>query len=112
MTVAVNGIRLNVAERSERLDALTPGADVYVCIRAEDVTLEIESPAHASTRNHLAAQVVAMVSEGPVERISLDCGFSLDAVITRRSREELNLRPGDRVTAAIKATSIHVVPRA
>jgi molybdopterin-binding protein len=43
--------------------------------------------------------------------VTLDCGFALDAVITRRSREELNLVPGAHVTAAIKATSIHLVPR-
>jgi molybdenum ABC transporter ATP-binding protein len=111
IAVAVNGVVLHVAER-EGADALRPGVDVYACIRAEDVTVETESPAHASTRNHLAARVVATVAEGPIERISLDCGFPLDALITRRSREELNLRPGDRVTAAIKATSIHLVPRA
>jgi molybdate transport system ATP-binding protein len=111
LAVAVNGVILHVAER-ESADALPPGIDVYACIRAEDVTVETESPAHASTRNHLAARVVATIAEGPIERISLDCGFPLDALITRRSREELNLRSGDRVTAAIKATSIHLVPRA
>jgi molybdopterin-binding protein len=41
----------------------------------------------------------------------VDCGFVLDALITRRSREELNLTPGAPVTAAIKATSVHLVPR-
>jgi molybdopterin-binding protein len=55
--------------------------------------------------------VIAIASEGPIERVSLDCGFPLDAVITRRSREELGLAPGAQVTAAIKATSIHLVPR-
>ena len=105
--VAVGDVFLHVAER----EPVAPGDAVYVCVRAEDVTLETRAPGQASTRNHLAARVVAIASEGPIERVTLDCGFALDALITRRSREELNLAPGAAVIAAIKATSIHLVPR-
>ena len=107
LEVRVETVVLHVAER----DPIAPGSDVYACIRAEDVTLETRSPGRASTRNHLAARVVGIASEGPIDRIALDCGFPLDALITRRSREELNLTPGAQVTAAIKATSVHLVPR-
>jgi molybdate transport system ATP-binding protein len=105
--VDVHHVRLHVAER----ERVAPGAPIYACIRAEDVTLETQAPGHASTRNHLAARVVSIASEGPIDRVTLDCGFPLDALITRRSREELNLAPGAQVTAAVKATSIHLVPR-
>jgi molybdate transport system ATP-binding protein len=105
--VAVGTVVLHVAER----EAMTPGGAVYVCIRAEDVTLETRAPGQASTRNHLAARIVAIVSEGPIERVTLDCGFTIDALITRRSREELMLAPGATATAAIKATSIHLISR-
>jgi molybdate transport system ATP-binding protein len=107
MSVAIGGVEIQVAER----DGVGVGADVYACIRAEDVTLETARPAHASTRNHLGARVVAITAEGPIDRVTLDCGFPLDALITRQAREELRLGPGDRVTAAIKATSVHLVPR-
>jgi molybdopterin-binding protein len=40
------------------------------------------------------------------------CGFELIAAITSRSCEELGLRVGSVVVAAIKATAIHVVPKA
>ena len=105
--VAVGNTILRAAER----EPLMPGSSVYACIRAEDVTIEKRSPGQGSTRNHLAARVVTISSEGPIERVTLDCGFSLDALITRRSREELSLAPGAQVTAAIKATSVHLVPR-
>jgi len=105
--VAVGEVRLHVAER----EPIATGAAVYACVRAEDVTLETLSPGHASARNHLPARVVSIASEGPIDRVTLDCGFALDALITRRSREELNLTPGTQVLAAIKATSIHLVPR-
>src|SRR5207237_2766538 len=106
--VSVNGVTLHVAER----EPIAAGAQVYACVRAEDVTLETRAPGQASTRNHLAARVVAIASEGPIDRVTLDCGFAIDALITRRSREEMQLSIGARVTAAVKATAIHLVPRA
>jgi molybdate transport system ATP-binding protein len=105
--VAVGDVVLHVAER----EPMTPGAAVYACIRAEDVTIETRAPGQASTRNHLAARIVSIAAEGPIERVTLECGFVIDALITRRSREELNLAPGMTITAAIKATSIHLIRR-
>ncbi|HET6958673.1 MAG TPA: ABC transporter ATP-binding protein [Vicinamibacterales bacterium] len=105
--VAVGAVSVDAAER----DPIPNDTAVYVCIRAEDVTLESGASGPASARNHLPALVVSIAHEGPIDRVTLDCGFGLDAVITRRSREELNLAPGAQVTAAIKATSIHLVPR-
>jgi molybdate transport system ATP-binding protein len=105
--VAVDAAVLYVAER----EPIAAGSPVYACIRAEDVTLETRAPGQASTRNHLAARVVAITAEGPIDRVTLDCGFPLDALITRRSREELHLEAGAQLTAAIKATSVHLVPR-
>jgi molybdate transport system ATP-binding protein len=107
LEVSVNRVMLQVAER----EPLAAGARVYACIRAEDVTLETSASSKASTRNHLPARVVAIASEGPIDRVTLDCGFPLDALITRRSREELGVAPGAEVSAAVKATSIHLVPR-
>jgi len=107
LSVQVGETVIHVAER----EPTAVGSNVYACIRAEDVTLETQSPAHASTRNHLAAKVVAIAPEGPIDRVSLDCGFALDALITRRAREELSLAVGAPITAAIKATSVHLVPR-
>lgn len=105
--IAVGDLVLHAAER----ESMAAGADVYACIRAEDVTIETRSPGQASTRNHLAARVIAIAPEGPVDRVTLDCGVALDALITRRSREEMQLSIGARVTAAVKATAIHVVLR-
>jgi molybdate transport system ATP-binding protein len=84
--------------------------DLVACIRAEDVTLLRQSTA-GSARNHFAARVVALDAEGPVERVSLDCGFPLVALITRQAREEMALAEGSAVVAAVKATSVHLVRR-
>ncbi len=105
--IAIGDRRLHAVER----EPMPSDSAVYVCVRAEDVTLEVSEAGQASSRNHLAARVVSIVSEGPVDRVTLDCGFPLDALITRRSRDELHLGPGSPVIAAIKATAVHLVPR-
>ena len=45
------------------------------------------------------------------ERIVVDCGFPLVALVTRHAREEMALAEGMSIVAAIKATAIHMVAR-
>ncbi len=92
-------------------EALTAGRDVLACIRAEDVTIERRAAPETSARNHVSARIVAIDPEGPLDRVTLDAGFPLVALITRRSREALALAPGVEVTAAIKAAAVHLVAR-
>ncbi len=88
------------------------GDEVFACIRGEDVIIERRGASGGSARNHLAGVVVSIEPEGPVDRVTIDCGFGIVALITRQSREELALTPGSPVAAVIKATAIHVVPKA
>jgi molybdate transport system ATP-binding protein len=91
-------------------DQLPPGAkNVHVCIRAEDVILSLDTGSHASSRNRFLATITTLTSEGPLVRIDLDCGFLLKAMLTRQSCEELNLQPGLKVTALIKASQAHII---
>jgi len=103
----VNGALLLAAD----VEPGTNEGDVFACIRAEDVTLERAAPAGASARNHLPGRVVRIESDGPLERVTVDCGFELAALITRHAREEMSLHAGGAVVAAIKATAVHLVPR-
>jgi len=84
---------------------------VYVCIRAEEVLLEASPRGDGSARNRWTGRVTAMQPEGGVIRVTLDCGFSLSALITRPACDELRLAPGSTVTAVVKATAVHLVPR-
>ncbi|MBX3441682.1 MAG: ABC transporter ATP-binding protein [Planctomyces sp.] len=96
-----------------RLTGVAPAAPsrrVLVCIRGEDVALEREPQPGLSIRNQLPASVLWLVPEGPLVRVGLNCGFELTALVTRRSRDELDLAPGSNVTALIKTPAVHVVP--
>jgi molybdate transport system ATP-binding protein len=88
-----------------------PGPDVFVCIRAEDVTVEAVGAGSTSARNHLAGIIRSIAPMGALVCLDLDCGFRLSAIVTRMAADDLELRPGIPVTAAIKAGAVHLVSR-
>lgn len=95
-----------------------PGTPVLVCVRAEDVALELPDPRPhgagvvASPRNRIPATVTELIGEGPLLRVGLEAaGLALSAYVTRPAAEDLQLRPGSAVHAVIKATALHLVPR-
>jgi molybdate transport system ATP-binding protein len=98
------------AARLQAVDSGETGA-VSVCIRAEDVAVTREPPHGSSVRNRIPGRVAALVPEGALARVELDCGFPLVAVVTAQSAGELDLRPGDAVWAVVKATAVHLAAR-
>lgn len=84
---------------------------VFVCIRAEEVALAPGPPVPSSARNRLAGRIRSVLLEGAVARVEMDCGFPLVALVTAQSAADLHLQPGDPVSAVIKATSVHLLPR-
>jgi len=99
-----------------RLVGLDPGGGEeggYACVRAEEVVVEEANDHASSARNRLPATVATRVEEGPLVRIGLDCaGVRLVALVTRHSAEALDLVPGRRVAALVKAPAVRIVPRA
>jgi len=107
-TVAA-GDRILEAMESELPDSVT---SVWVCIRAENVILAAGAQGASSARNHLAGIVKSITHEGPLNRIEVNCGLNLLALLTNQSCEEMRLTPGSPVTALIKAQNIHLIARA
>jgi len=93
------------------VEASGKGEAFYLCIRAEDVILEIGAQPSSSARNHLAGRVTDVRPAGPVSRVAVDCGFALTALVTRQAAQDLDLKPGTLVTATVKASAIHLIPR-
>ena len=105
VTVRVGASRIRVAHRAD-----VPRS-VFVCIRAEDVILETSPRGDVSARNQLTGRVTALQPDGGVVRVTLDCGFPLSALITRPACDELHLTADSTVTAVVKATAVHLIPR-
>ncbi len=91
----------------------TAGDEVLICLRPEDVTLmpaDVPLPP-SSARNRLRGQVTQLTPHGRLYHVTVDCGFSLIALITPRSRQDLGIEEGRQVVAAFKASAIHVIRR-
>lgn len=89
-----------------------PEDDALVCIRAEDVSVELPgSSTRGSQRNRLLGTVMSMSEEGALVRIDLDVGFPLTSVITRTAAYDLGLTLGCPVEAVIKSSAVHLVKR-
>jgi tungstate transport system ATP-binding protein len=87
------------------------GSRVTLCIHPEEVVLERGPRTGRTTaRNIYDATVRSLAPQGGLCRVELECPFPLVALITRRSSEELELRPGERVSAAFKASAVHLFP--
>jgi molybdate transport system ATP-binding protein len=104
----------SVAVGGTEILGMDPGgehSEVMVCIRAEEVVLELSDGSKTSARNHLQGKVESLIREGPLVRVSVDCGIPLVALVTRVACEELGLVEGKPVTASIKAQAVQLVPR-
>jgi molybdate transport system ATP-binding protein len=102
LTLAVGESRLQCVDSGES------GA-VLACIRAEEVAVTRDLHPASSARNHIVGEVRNVVVEGPLARIELDCGFPLVSLVTAQSAADLSVKPGEKLFAIVKATSIHLV---
>ena len=94
------GLVLTVATEAE--------GPVYVTFPAHAVTLHHDRPA-GSARNAWQAELERVDIDGERARVHLAGPLSVRADITRRSADELELRPGLTVWASLKATELTVV---
>ena len=112
VTATSDGVAtIKVGDReAQALSDLPAGTAVSLCIRAEEVTLALDLHS-SSARNTFAGEITRVVAAGPVARVMVDCGFRLEALVTRRSSEEMQLQAGRSVFATFKATAVHVIRR-
>ncbi len=105
--LAFPGGRLRVARLG-----LPLGTAVRVRIRARDVVLATERPAHLSIRNAFAGKVVELAPpRGPLIDLKLDIGTASEPVmlwarITQRALQELELAPGKPIFALVKTVAL------
>ena len=104
--------RVTVAVGTARLTALAEGAasaGCYVCIRAQNVTL-VSDAAPGDGINRISGQVRAVLREGPMVRVELDCGFPLAALVPQQVCRDLAVQEGDRLAAQVNPEAVHLIP--
>ena len=109
-----NGLAsINIEGRQlQAVSDLAVGSRVTIYLHYEDVTITLPSvaPISTSARNQLRGSITKTFPFGSQIKITLDCGFPLASVITRRSWEELGLEVGQEIVASFKASSLHLIP--
>jgi len=97
----------------EATSELTAGTNVTVLLPFDDVTVMLPSIEKTTTsaRNRFSGEVMKLFPTGSQVRVTIDCGFPLVALVTRRSAEEMGLKKGTPVYATFKAVSTHVIKR-
>ncbi len=84
------------------------GEKVFACIRPENIVLSLNQVS-SSARNSFAGKIIALLPEGPLMRIKVDCGFPLVVLVMKQSAEEMELRKEKQVFVSFKATAVHVI---
>ena len=95
-----DGLVLTVAEEA--------AGPVYITFPAHAVTLHRDRPA-GSARNAWQAELQRVDVDGERARVHLGGPLEVRADVTRRSADELGLRPGLTIWASLKATELIVV---
>jgi len=80
-----------------------------VRLNAEDVAMTREMDQVSSACNRVDGRIRSVIPAGALARVELDCGFPRVARVEAQSADEMALREGERVSAAVKATSVHPV---
>lgn len=95
----------------EAVSDLEPGTHVYICLRPEDISLcnLQDGVAPSSARNRIRCQITQVISQGPLNRVLLESGFPLSALVTRPSAREMGLAAGKEVIAVFKSSAVHLI---
>ncbi|MGB7062851.1 MAG: ABC transporter ATP-binding protein [Candidatus Zixiibacteriota bacterium] len=95
----VDGVRLDVVSDRE--------GDAYASIPPEDILISL-MPLSSSARNCFRGKVARIEEEGAIVRIKVDIGIPLTSIVTKRSKEEMNLAEGREMYVTFKASAVHL----
>lgn len=90
------------------------GADVWLLVRPEEISIWQTPPEGPSPRNRLKGQVKEITLAGATAKLQIEGAagqISAIALITRPTMNEMNLNRGSQIWFGFKATSAHVVRR-
>jgi tungstate transport system ATP-binding protein len=105
--------RIDIGGRQiEVVSKVDAGTKAAVSLPYDAVTIDLprQGIQETSARNRVPGTVARLFSLGSQVRVTVDCGFSLVALITARSRDDMNLEIGTPVIVSFKASSVHVIP--
>ena len=103
MTISVNDKNIVALP-----DHFKIGDGVRLIIRPEDIIL---GKGNTSARNEFKGKVISVVKHGFYHIVRIDCGFQVEAAVTKQSIENLNIKEGSDINIFFKATALQVIRR-
>ncbi|MCP4152322.1 MAG: ATP-binding cassette domain-containing protein [bacterium] len=82
-------------------------AFAYIAIKSDDVIISGQ-PFESSARNSFKGTVTNVFKKASVVEVVLDIGIPLHVDITRKSCEEMNIKPGEKLWATFKVSALKV----
>jgi molybdate/tungstate transport system ATP-binding protein len=79
----------------------------YIAIRSDDIIIS-KRQIRSSARNSFQGKVKNVVNRSSMVEVVLDIGVDLSVDITRKSKEEMKIKPGDPMWVTFKVSSVKV----
>jgi molybdate/tungstate transport system ATP-binding protein len=103
MIISINGKNIVALP-----DHFKVGDGVRIIIRPEDIIL---GKGNTSARNAFKGKVISVVKHGFYHIVRIDCGFEVEAAVTKQSIENLKIKEGADINIFFKATALQVIKR-
>jgi len=101
-------LKIELAPFNQDLKMQKNGACAF--IRPEEILASSE-PFHSSARNCFPGRIIKIEEREGLVRLRVDCGIPFVVVLTKRSRDDLNLTLGKKVYLTFKASAVHLLPK-
>jgi tungstate transport system ATP-binding protein len=87
-----------------------PNEKVNCCVRPENVAVCAgEAGGISSEKNVFAGIITDVYSMGPFLRLTLNCGFPLESIVTQEEFAALELSEGKQIHASFRPASVHLM---
>jgi tungstate transport system ATP-binding protein len=90
---------------------MLPGSDGLLCVRPEDVALSAGGGEGAQAGNRLQGRVASVVPQGPLSKVTIDCGVRIIAAVSGQVTRDLALAPGSEVAVTMRPSDLYVIPQ-
>jgi molybdopterin-binding protein len=91
---------------------MSAGAEGLLCVRPEDVVVRAAGRGDdAPPGNRFRGLVDAVVPQGPLSKVTVDCGVRIVAAVSGHLARDLALRRGSEVWVALRPADLYVIPR-
>lgn len=102
--------KLKIEVTSSNQDLKIQKKQVCAFVRPEEILVSSE-PFLSSARNCFPGRIIKMEERAGLVELTVDCRIPFVVVLTKRSREDLNLTLGKKVYLTFKASAVHLMPK-